>query len=119
MNIANFALHRASRNRDDRKLVFQSFFEKQGQFERTFGTQLYGHLKKDLFYSRVRNYNSTLESALDDDNIPVKVYHNLIRNVRSNLSTFHRYLNLRKRMMKLNELYYYDQIGRASCRERG
>lgn len=108
LNSSNFALHRASRNRDDRKSVFESFFGKQAEFERTFGTQLYGHLKKDLFYSRVRNYGSTLESALDDDHIPVDVYHNLIRNVRSNLSTFHRYLSLRKRMMNLNELYYYD-----------
>lgn len=108
LNSSNFALHRASRNRDDRKSVFESFFGKQAEFERTFGTLLYGHLKKDLFYSRVRNYGSTLESALDDDHIPVDVYHNLIRNVRSNLSTFHRYLSLRKRMMNLNELYYYD-----------
>ena len=108
LNSSNFALHRASRNRDDRKSVFESFFGKQAEFERTFGTQLYGHLKKDLFYSRVRNYGSTLESALDDDHIPIDVYHNLIRNVRSNLSTFHRYLSLRKRMMNLNELYYYD-----------
>src|SRR5699024_1447804 len=108
LNNANFALHRASRNREDRKKVFKAFFEKQEKFERTFGTQLYGHLKKDLFYSRVRNYENTLESALDDDHIPVNVYHNLIRNVKANLPTFHRYLSLRKRMMKLKELNYFD-----------
>lgn len=108
LNNANFALHRTSRNREDRKNIFKTFFNKQGEFERTFGTQLYGHLKKDLFYSRVRNYNSTLESALDDDHIPVSVYHNLIRNVKANLPTFHRYLSLRKRMMGLDKLNYYD-----------
>ena len=108
LNNANFALHRASRNREDRKKIFKAFFEKQEKFERTFGTQLYGHLKKDLFYSRVRNYENTLESALDDDHIPVNVYHNLIRNVKANLPTFHRYLSLRKRMMKLKELNYFD-----------
>src|SRR5699024_10121202 len=100
--------HRTSRNQEDRKNIFKTFFNKQGEFERTFGTQLYGHLKKDLFYSRVRNYNSTLESALDDDHIPVSVYHNLIRNVKANLPTFHRYLSLRKRMMGLEKLNYFD-----------
>lgn len=108
LNNANFALHRTSRNQEDRKNIFKTFFNKQGEFERTFGTQLYGHLKKDLFYSRVRNYNSTLESALDDDHIPVSVYHNLIRNVKANLPTFHRYLSLRKRMMGLEKLNYFD-----------
>ncbi len=105
---ANFALHRTSPVREDRQLVFESFFGKQSEFERTFGTQLYGNLKKDVFYSRVRNYENTLESALDDDNIPVDVYHNLIANVRHNLPTFHRYLSLRKKMLGLDQLHYYD-----------
>lgn len=108
LNFANFALHRAADNRADRKLVFETFFNKIGEFERTFGTQLYGNLKKDLFYSKVRNYNSTLESALDSDNIPTGVYHNLISNVNKNLDTFHRYLELRKKIMELDTLHYYD-----------
>ena len=105
---ANFALHRTSPVRDDRRLVFESYFGKQAEFERTFGTQLYGNLKKDVFYSRVRNYNNTLESALDDDHIPEEVYHNLIDNVHQNLPTFHRYLGLRKKMLGADELHYYD-----------
>src|SRR5690606_6541975 len=51
---------------------------------------------------------NTLESALDDDHIPEEVYHNLISNVHQNLPTFHRYLNLRKRMLDLDVLHYYD-----------
>lgn len=105
---ANFSLHRTSPVRDDRRLVFEAFFGKQAEYERTFGTQLYGNLKKDVFYSRVRNYNNTLESALDDDHIPEDVYHNLIDNVHQNLPTFHRYLNLRKKMLSVDQLHYYD-----------
>lgn len=108
LNNANFSLHRTSAIREDRKRIFETFFHKQKEFERTFGTQLYGNLKKDVFYSRVRNYNNTLESALDDDHIPEDVYHNLIRNVDQNLSTFHRYLKLRKRMLGVDRLHYYD-----------
>lgn len=108
LNNANFALYRTSPVRDDRKKVFESFMTTLSGFERTFGTQLYGNLKKDVFYSRVRNYNNTLESSLDEDHIPEEVYHNLISNVQKNLSTFHRYLRLRKRMMGLDKLHYYD-----------
>ncbi|MBY5958075.1 oligoendopeptidase F [Membranicola marinus] len=108
LNNANFALYRTSPVRDDRKKVFESFMTTLSGFERTFGTQLYGNLKKDVFYSRVRNYNNTLESSLDEDHIPEEVYHNLISNVQKNLSTFHRYLRLRKRMMGLDKLHYFD-----------
>ncbi|MGK7396803.1 MAG: oligoendopeptidase F [Candidatus Cyclobacteriaceae bacterium M3_2C_046] len=108
LNQANFALHRATSQRDDRQKVFDAFFNSLGNFNKTFGTQLYGNLKKDLFYTRARNYESTLASALDANNIPTEVYHSLVKNVNNNLETFHRYLKLRKRMMGLDELHYYD-----------
>ncbi len=108
LNNANFSLHRTSSVREDRQKVFETFFGKLAGFERTFGTQLYGNLKKDVFYSRVRKYNNTLESAIDDDHVPEDVYHNLIANVHQHLPTFHRYLQLRKRMLGLEQLHYYD-----------
>jgi oligoendopeptidase F len=105
---AAFSLHRASANRDDRKKVFAAFFGKVKEFRRTYGTQLYAEVKKNMFFSRARKYGSCLESALDANNIPVAVYHNLINNVRANLNTFHRYLKLRKRILGVDELHYYD-----------
>lgn len=105
---ANFTLYRANTDRATRKKVFETYFNRLHDFQRTFGAQLYGQLNRDLFYSKVRNYNSTLEAALDPGNIPIAVYHNLIKNVNDNLSTFHRYLLLRKRMLGLNQLHYYD-----------
>lgn len=108
LNSSNFSLHRASENRDTRKKVFEAFLSKMNEFQRTFGVQLYGNLQKDLFYSRVRNYENTLESALDAGNIPTSVYNNLVDNVNANLETFHRYLKLRKRMLGVEQLHYYD-----------
>lgn len=108
LNAANFALFRASENREVRRNVFETFFGKLNEFQRTFGVQLYGNINAALFNTRARNYNSTLESALDSDNIPTDVYHNLVSNVNDNLATFHRYLHLRKRMMGLDTLHYYD-----------
>lgn len=105
---AAFSLHRASPVQEDRAKVFSAFFGKIGEFERTFGTQLYGEIKKNMFYTRVRNYDSSLESALDVNKIPTEVYHSLVENVNKNLATFHRYLNLRKRILGVKELHYYD-----------
>ena len=61
-----------------------------------------------MFYTRTRNYESCLHRALDKNNIPIEVYHSLIRNVRDNLDTFHRYLRLRKRMLGVDTLKYSD-----------
>jgi oligoendopeptidase F len=105
---AAFALQRTLPNREDRKKVFAAFFGKLNEFQRTFGTELNAEVRKNMFYTRARKYNSSIEAALDASNIPVQVYHNLVKSVNDNLSTFHRYLNLRKRILGLAELHYYD-----------
>lgn len=105
---AGFSLYRTVPVREDRKKVFETYMGKLYDFRRTFGTQLYEKIKSDIFYMKSRNYESCLQSSLDANNIPVKVYHALIDNVNANLPTFHRYLQLRKRMMGLDELHYYD-----------
>jgi oligoendopeptidase F len=104
----NYTLHRASDNRRDRHQVFQAFFGTLKEFERTFGTQLYGDLKKNLFYKNVRQYSSCLEQALDHNNIPVSVYHTLIENANAHLPVLHQYLQLRRQRLGLPELHYYD-----------
>ncbi|HNS22051.1 MAG TPA: oligoendopeptidase F [Sedimentisphaerales bacterium] len=108
LNKSGYALHRASTNRQDREAVFQAFWSAMNQFRQTFGVQLYSHLQTHIFYARSRNYESCLHLALDRNNIPVEVYHSLIRNVRSNLDTFHRYLRLRRRMLGVEVLKYSD-----------
>lgn len=105
---AAYTLHRAAADRETRKKVFEDFFGAYKNFERTFGSELYGQVKRDIFYKNVRKYNSSLESALTPDNIPVSVYHSLIEGVHQNLNVLHRYLKLRKRMMGLKDLHYYD-----------
>lgn len=103
-----FALHKSDANRDDRKKVFGAYFGKLNEFRRTFGTNLFAEVKKNMFFMRARKYNSCLEHALDGSNIPVAVYKGLIDNVNANLDTFHRYLKLRKRLLGVDELHYYD-----------
>jgi oligoendopeptidase F len=106
---AGYTALRASANRDDRKAAMSTFFGALGNFSRTFGTTMNASVQKALFYSRAKKYESNLASALDGPNIPVSVYMRLIEGVNAHLPTFHRYLKLRRKVMKLpDELHYYD-----------
>jgi oligoendopeptidase F len=105
---AGFSLHRQSRHRPDREKIFAAYFTALAGYQRTFGAQLYGAVKRDLFYARARKYASCLAAALDGNNVPVDVYTALIRNVRENLPTFHRYLRLRATMLGVDQLRYHD-----------
>lgn len=105
---AGYSLNRARANREDRIKVFEAFFGGLSDYRRTLGTQLNAEVQKNIFYKNVRNYNSCVESALDENNVPVSVYKKLIENINENLPTLHRYLNLRKKMLGVDELHYYD-----------
>ena len=103
-----FSLYRTVPNRGDREKVMSAFFGSLGAFSGTFGATMNGQIQSDVFYSKTRKYNSSLEASLDAANIPTSVYMHLIDGVNKNLPTFHRYLALRKRMMGVPELHYYD-----------
>jgi len=108
LDAAGYAGNRATSVREDRIKVFEAYFGALNDFRRTFGTQLYGEVKKNIFYKNARNYDSCLERALDNNNIPTSVYYKLIENTNKNLPTLHRYLKLRKKMLGVDELHYYD-----------
>jgi len=108
LNKAGYARYRAAPNRADREAVFETFWKVFKDFRRTFGMQLYSNVKKNMFYARTRGYKSSLESALDKNNIPSEVYTALIENVNKNLDSFHRYLNLKKKMLGVDTLKYSD-----------
>lgn len=103
-----FNLYRALPIREDRQKVMSAFFGALGQYRGTFGSTLNGQVQSNEFYASARHYGSALESALDASAIPTSVYTRLVDGVNQALPTFHRYLQLRKRMMRLNELHYYD-----------
>jgi oligoendopeptidase F len=108
LDSSGFNLYRALPNRADREKVMSAFFGALGGFRGTFGATMNGEVQRDVFYAKARNYKTALESALDAANIPTSVYMRLIDGVNKGLPTFHRYLSLRKRMMGVDQLHYYD-----------
>ena len=108
VNQAGYSKYRASSNRDDREIVFDTFWSSMKGFESTLSEQLLAAVNSNIFVARSRNYSSALEAALSQYNIPVSVYYSLIENVNKNLPVFHRYLDLRKRLLKVDTLKYSD-----------
>jgi oligoendopeptidase F len=103
-----YGSYRTLPNREDRKKIFEAYFNNLEKFKAVYGEMLYGNVQKDIFQAKARNYESSLESALYPNNIPVGVYHSLVDNVNKNLSAFHRYLSIKKRMMGVDTLKYLD-----------
>lgn len=105
---ASYTRYRTLPNRDDRSKVFDTFFNDYGRYKNTLGANLGGKVKKDWVYAKNRKYESSLHAALNANNLPVSVYTTLIEQVNKNLPTLHRALNLKKRMLGVDELRYYD-----------
>jgi oligoendopeptidase F len=74
----------------------------------TMAASLSASINKDVFYARARRYHSSLHQALDASNIPVDVYHSLLDTTEAHLESLHKWMALRKKIMKLEELYPYD-----------
>lgn len=105
---AAYTQYRASPVRADRDAVFKAFFGAYKQFEGTFGASLYENVQAHMFDAEVHHFGGSLEAALFGTNVPASVYTQLIADVHANLPTLHRYLNLRQRMMGLDQLRYED-----------
>ncbi|CAN5780409.1 oligoendopeptidase F [soil metagenome] len=105
---AAYTKYRSSNNRQDRKLVFDAFWGKWKEFERSYGVTFYEMLKKDAVYAKVRNYPDSLTQVLDGNKLPRAVYDTLITQTQANLPTLHRYFKLRAKMLGLTDMGYHD-----------
>ncbi|WP_075981427.1 oligoendopeptidase F [Bacillus massilinigeriensis] len=91
-----------------RRDAFKAVYKTYGQFRNTFSSTLSGQIKNDNFNALVRNYKSARHAALSANNIPETVYDNLVNTINNNLHLLHRYVNLRKKVLGLEELHMYD-----------
>jgi len=104
----NYGRFMESSDRRVRKEAFKGLYSTYGKMKNTLSATLSAAIKKDIFYSKCRKYSSALEASLDQDNVTVNVYDNLINTVHNNLSYIYDYMKLRKRLLELDELHMYD-----------
>ncbi len=97
-----------SSNRLVRKKAFKAMYKSYSDYKNMLGATFYANIKQAVFYAKARKYNSSIEKALDGGNIPLEVYTNLINTVENNLSKMHKYVDIRKKTLKLKEIHMYD-----------
>ncbi|WP_163860116.1 oligoendopeptidase F [Paenibacillus elgii] len=97
-----------SRNRDVRKQAFEAMYATYAKQKNTIASTLAANVTKNIFYSKIRKYPSTLEMSLFGDNIKKEVYTNLIDTIHESLPLMHRYMELRRKLMKVDKLHMYD-----------
>ncbi|MEA3186294.1 MAG: oligoendopeptidase [Chthoniobacter sp.] len=105
---SSFSSFLVKRDSAVRKRAFLQFYSEFKDHEFTLASGLAHSVRADVFYARARNYPSAREAALFRDDVPVAVYDNLIGTVRANLEPLHRYYDLRRRVLQLDEIHHYD-----------
>ncbi len=104
----NYITFMESHDREVRKAAFTNMYEAYKKLINTIGVNYNYNTKTDVVSARIRKYNSSLEAALDGGNIPVSVYHNLIKEVHEYLPVVYRYMELRKKVLGVDQLKMYD-----------
>ncbi len=98
----------ASPDRALRRSAFNALYGVYGGLRNGLAAMLNVEVQKNVFTARARGYGTALQAALEPNEIPQSVYHNLLSSVHDNLDKMHRYMALRKRAMGLSELHMYD-----------
>ncbi|WP_027438259.1 oligoendopeptidase F [Lachnospira multipara] len=97
-----------SGDRTLRKNAFNSLYASYKANINTISSLFYGNVKQAVFFADVRKYNSSLERYLSASFIPTSVYTNLVNTVNNNLNLMHKYVELRKKALGVDELHFYD-----------
>lgn len=97
-----------SNDRNYREKMFKAYYAPYKTYSNTLASLFNANLKSKHFMSKARKYQNTLESSLDNNNIPVRVYESLIEMVSKNLEPLHRWMKLKKQLLNLAELHPYD-----------
>jgi len=109
-NSAEYKTALESPNRNERKSAYQNEFIAYNNNINTLSGLLIGQVKKNVFYSSERGYKSSLDMYLKGDDIDPKVYNKLIETVNDNIGSLHKYISLRKKVLNLDKVYYYDMF---------
>ncbi len=97
-----------SNDRELRKSAFERYYRAYIGLTNTIAATYFGNVKKDVFLTQARGYQSCLSRALENEDVDVRVYDNLISSVNESLPSMHRYVALRKKILKLDEQHMYD-----------
>ena len=105
---SSYIHYQMSDDRTLRKSAFESYYKTYKQHIHTFASAYRAQVKTAVTEARLRGYGSSREMSLSKNNIPLSVYDNLIESVHRHLNLMYRYLAIRKKLLSVDELHYYD-----------
>ena len=108
LNSQGYSGNRNSENRADRQAVFEGYWNTWKDYKSSVGQTLSAHITSQVFTTKQRNYDDTLARNLFSDALPNAVYDTLVKVTNDNLGTLHRYLELRGKVLGLDDLNYHD-----------
>ncbi|HEY8573337.1 M3 family oligoendopeptidase [Phenylobacterium sp.] len=108
LDLQGYTRLRAVADRAERKKVFDTFFGAFKGFESSLGAALSAKVNGDVFNAKARNYPTALAAAVDGPNIPESVYRTLVAEANRGLPILHRYFDIRRRLLGLPDMAYYD-----------
>ncbi|WP_242183032.1 oligoendopeptidase F [Sphingomonas sp. CARO-RG-8B-R24-01] len=103
-----YTLNRDAPVRADRKAVFDAFWAEYGKFKSSLGAAYLAHVKADIYQAKARKYPTSLAAALSERNVPERVYRTLVTEANAGLPQLHRYFEVRRKMLGLPDMAYYD-----------
>ena len=95
-------------DREARAKAFKKYYSAYEKIINTLATTYYGNVKKDIFYKNVRGYESCLQAAIFEEDVSRDVYDNLVSAVDAYAPVMHRYMEVRKKTLGLDEMHMYD-----------
>lgn len=108
LTTSNFLKYQQSKDRVLRKNSFEALYNSYMGFKNTYGALYSSSVKKDIFYSKVRGFESSLEASLFSDNVPKNIYHNVIDTVSENINLLDEYCRMKKQLLNIEDLHLYD-----------
>lgn len=97
-----------SKDREVRRKAYEQLYKEYEKHKNTIAMTLGYEIKTNTILAKIRKYSSSLEKALHPDNVPLSVYQNLVKVINQNLPLLHRYIEVRRKMLKLDKLRMYD-----------
>lgn len=104
----NYSIYIKSKDRRVRKDAFETLYKTYEQFKNSFSSTLNGHINENVSLSRIRNYKSSFEKSLFQDELEENVYNALVETVHENLEVFQKYYQLKKEVLGFDEMHMYD-----------
>ena len=108
LNNSNYSLYIESNDRDIRKGAFENLYNTYKQHKNIFANLLSSNIKEEVSMAKIKKYNSSIEASMYRDELDMSIYNNLVNTVNSRIDVLHKYYDLKKKVLGVDELHLYD-----------